>query len=365
MLGGGAFGHYAVQELTRLPGVALVAMAETRREASQALARRLGIPLFKSAAELVKMEDVDWVYVATPPFLHREHVTAALAAGKHVLCEKPLALDLESADEMLRLAASKGVLLTTNLMQRYGAFFEPVRAIVQQGVLGTFLQGSFENYASDEGLHPDHWFWDPAKSGGIFVEHGVHFFDMLAGWFGEGRVVAAQRSVRAETGVEEQVNCTVRYPGGGLVTFYHGFTQPSLLERQAFRLSFERGDLLLEEWIPTSLRLHGIVDDEAARRVRALLPGASVEVRERYTGDAARKTIRHRAFQATQRIAVVASGESKDARYAQALRALFSDQIRRLREPGYVSRLTEANGRASLAVAVEATRLAAEQSALV
>src|SRR5688500_11236907 len=86
MLGGGSFGHFAMQELTRLPGVALVAMAETRREASQALARRLGIPLLRSARELVAREDVDWVYVATPPFLHREHVTAGLAAGKHVLC---------------------------------------------------------------------------------------------------------------------------------------------------------------------------------------------------------------------------------------------------------------------------------------
>jgi predicted dehydrogenase len=364
MLGGGAFGHFAVQELTRLPGVALVAMAETRREASQALARRLGIPLLRGAGELVKMDDVDWVYVATPPFLHREHVTAALAAGKHVLCEKPLAIDLESADEMLRLAASKGLLLTTNLMQRYGAFFEPVRSIVQQDLLGTFLQGSFENYASDEGLHPDHWFWDPAKSGGIFIEHGVHFFDMLAGWFGAGRVVAAQRSVRAGTGVQDQVNCTVRYEGGGLVTFYHGFTQPSILERQALRLSFERGDLLLEEWIPTSLRLHGIVDEKGADSIRALLPGASIEVRERYTGDAARKIIRHRAFQASQRIAVVSSSQPKDERYAQALRALFSDQVRRLREPEYVPRLTGENGRASLALAVEATRLAAAESAL-
>jgi predicted dehydrogenase len=363
MLGGGSFGHFAMQELTRLPGVALVAMAETRREASQALARRLGIPLLRSARELVAREDVDWVYVATPPFLHREHVTAGLAAGKHVLCEKPLALDLESADEMLRLAADKNVLLTTNLMQRYGAFFEPVRSIVQQGLLGTFLQGSFENYASDEGLDPGHWFWDREKSGGIFVEHGVHFFDLLAGWFGEGRVVAAQRGVRGGSGVEDQVNCTVRYPGGGLVTFYHGFTQQGSQERQALRLGFERGDLLLEDWIPTSLRLRGIVDSTGANLLRTLLPGARIEVRERYTGEAARKIIRHRPFEASERLEIIAAGASKSERYAQALRALFSDQIRHLREPGYTPRLTAENGRASLALAVEASRLAAEQSA--
>ena len=363
MLGGGSFGHFAVQELTKLPGVALVAMAETRREASHVLARRLGIPLLGSARELVARDDVDWVYVATPPFLHREHVTAALEAGKHVLCEKPLALDLESADQMLSLAASKGVLLTTNLMQRYGAFFDPVQAIVREGLLGKFLHGSFENYASDEGLHPDHWFWDRSKSGGIFVEHSVHFFDLLAGWFGEGRVVAAQRSLRDRSGLEDQVNCTVRYPDGGLATFYHGFTQQSSAERQSLRLGFERGDLLLEDWIPTSLRLRGIVDTSGASALRRLLPEAKVEVRERYHGDAARKLIRHRPFEASERLELVVAGASKSDRYSQALRGLFSDQVRRLRDPAYVPRLTEANGRASLALAVEASRLASEQSA--
>jgi predicted dehydrogenase len=364
MIGGGAFGHYAVQELTKLPGVTLVALAETRREASHALARRLGIPLLGTAEELVKLPEVDWVYVVTPPFLHREHVTAALRAGKHVLCDKPLALDLESADAMLSLAAEKGVLLVTNLMQRYGAFYEPVRSIVERRLLGTFLYGSFENYASDQGLSPEHWFWDPAKSGGIFIEHGVHFFDLVAGWLGEGRVIAAQRGVRAATGVVDQVSCTVRYPGGGLVTFYHGFTQPGVLERQALRLSFERGHLLLEDWVPTSLRVHGIVDESGLEQLRALLPGANVEVRERYSGEAAHRRIRHRDFEASALVDVSAGGKSKDERYAEALRGLFSDQVRRLREPGYAARLTEANGRASLALAVEATRLAAEQSAV-
>jgi predicted dehydrogenase len=49
----------------------------------------------------------------------------------------------------------------------------------------------FLNEAGDEGLGPEHWFWDRDTSGGIFVEHGVHFFDLVASWLGAGHVVAA------------------------------------------------------------------------------------------------------------------------------------------------------------------------------
>ena len=96
-------------------------------------------------------------------------------------------------------------------MQRYNPLFEIVRHLVEQKLLGTLLHGYFENYASDENLPAEHWFWDREKSGGIFVEHGVHFFDMFAGWLGTGEVVASQANCRAGTNIEDQVQCTVRY----------------------------------------------------------------------------------------------------------------------------------------------------------
>ncbi|GEM_PF-6967214 len=70
----------------------------------------------------------------------------------------------------------------------------------------------------------DHWFWDRTKSGGIFIEHGVHFFDMFADWLGGGNGQSAGRVLRPGSGIEEQVYCTARY-GHVPVSFYHGFTQ--------------------------------------------------------------------------------------------------------------------------------------------
>lgn len=86
----------------------------------------------------------------------------------------------------------------------------------------------FLNEAADEGLSPQHWFWDRGMSGGIFIEHGVHFFDLVASWLGQGRVVSAARNIRPQERagetraglggddigsppVEEQVCCTCRY----------------------------------------------------------------------------------------------------------------------------------------------------------
>ena len=151
-------------------------------------------------------------------------------------------------------------------------------------MLGEVLHGSFENYASDENLPPEHWFWDRDKSGGIFVEHGVHFFDLFAGWLGPGRVEAAQVGVRPGTAIEEQVHCTVRYGDAALVNFYHGFHQAGRMDRQELRLVFERGDVTLFDWVPTRARIHALVDERQTRQLCDLFPGARLDVAASYGG---------------------------------------------------------------------------------
>src|ERR1035438_1204334 len=69
--------------------------------------------------------------------------------------------------------------MTTNLMQRYNPLYGQISQLIKSQLLGNVLHGYFENYACDEGLGSEHWFWDPKKSGGIFIEHGVHFLDIV------------------------------------------------------------------------------------------------------------------------------------------------------------------------------------------
>ncbi|MBN2310324.1 MAG: Gfo/Idh/MocA family oxidoreductase [Candidatus Hydrogenedentes bacterium] len=359
VIGCGGFGLFALQHFTQIPGAKLIAMAGTHREAAYAAAQRFGIPEPMEVDEMVALPEVDLVYIATPPFLHHTQAMQALAAGKHVIAEKPLAMNLDEADEMLGLAREKGLLLIANLMQRYNPVYEAIKGLIDSKVLGELLHGYFENYANDEGLPAEHWFWDRAKSGGIFIEHGVHFFDLFTGWIGPGAVEAAQVSVRPGTAIEDQVQCTVRYRDDILVNFYHGFTQVGRMDRQEMRLLFELGDVTLYEWIPTLVTVRAVLDEKGTRDLCELFPNARLDVSVNY-GPKDRACIgRHKPRDIYQKINLAHGlGDDKMHRYGELLRAVMADQLAWIRDPSHERRITEENGRASLAMAVAADALA-------
>ncbi|MFQ5796561.1 MAG: Gfo/Idh/MocA family protein [Candidatus Bipolaricaulia bacterium] len=89
-IGCGAFGRFAVQHFLQIPGVELIAIAETDPAVADAAARRFGVPNVVDVEALVQQPDIDLIYIATPPFLHHPQAMLALEAGKHVICEKPL-----------------------------------------------------------------------------------------------------------------------------------------------------------------------------------------------------------------------------------------------------------------------------------
>lgn len=359
VIGAGGFGLYALQQFTQIPGVSLVGMAGTHREAAFAVAQRFGIPDIEDVDALVGRPDIDLIYIATPPFLHHPQAMKALQAGKHVICEKPLAMTLAQADEMIAVAREKHLALIANLMQRYNPLYELIQQLIDSKALGEFLHGYFENYASDEGLGPQHWFWDRTKSGGIFIEHGVHFFDMFTGWLGQGQVTCAQRTIRPGTSFEEQVNSTVRYREGMLVNFYHGFTQPNRMDRQEFRLLFELGDVTLEEWVPIRARIHAVADEKRTRTLMDLFRGARLDVAQIYGGKTREMTSRHKNWDIYQVIDLHWGDEvEKMHRYGELLRSVMRDQIRWIYDRSHQRKLTEQNGRDSLALAVRATELA-------
>jgi predicted dehydrogenase len=357
ILGFGGFGMFAAQQFAQVPGALLRCIAGTRRDASLACAARFGLDDVEHMEALFARPDVQLVYIATPPFLHYAQAKAALLAGKHVIVEKPLTVSLEQADEIVSLAREKRRLLVTNLMQRYNPLFTQVKALVDSKLLGDVLRGTFENYACDEGLGQGHWFWDRAKSGGIFIEHGVHFFDMFAGWLGVGAVESAGRVLRPGSGIEEQVYCTARY-GDVPVTFYHGFTQAGRMDRQELRLLFERGDVTLREWIPTQAVVRTAVDEASTRALVSIFPGARIDVENLYAPAERIMHGRHKTYEAYQRITMTSVPATKMTVYGDLLRAMLADQLAFIDEPSHIRVVTEDNGRESLRMSVRATQLA-------
>ncbi len=359
VIGCGGFGLFALQQFAQTPGIRLASMAGTARPAALAAARRYGLEDVEQIDRLLERPEIDLVYIATPPFLHFEQARQALQAGKHVVCEKPLALTPEQADELIDVARRNDRLLVANLMQRYNLLFDIVGELIERRLLGALLHGYFENYASDENLPAEHWFWDRVKSGGIFVEHGVHFFDLFAGWLGTGEVVAAQASRRDGTTLEDQVQCTVRYRGGVFINFYHGFHQPGRMDRQELRLVFEQGDLLLSGWVPTFARIHAIADEATTRSLCELFPGSRVDALMAYSPKDRHCRGHGREYDVYQEFELFwGEGRQKSRVYCELLREFMADQVAWMHDHIHSRKTTEVNGRDSVAMACAADRLA-------
>ena len=99
--------------------------------------------------------------------------------------------------------------------------------------------------------------------------------------------------LRPGSGIEEQVYCTAPY-GDVPVTFYHGFTQASRLDRQELRLLFERGDVTLREWIPTQAVVRTALDERATRALASIFPGARIDVESLYARSERVLSARHK-----------------------------------------------------------------------
>lgn len=359
LIGCGSFGEFCLETYLRIGGLRLAAVADTRPSAADRLARRFHVPAVYAPAELIARADVDLVHLATPPATHYELGLAATRAGKHMLCEKPLATRLDHARDMLEAARDSRVILPVNFVLRYNGVTDAVKAVVESGLLGRPLYASLENFASDEQLGPTHWFWEKAVSGGIFIEHGVHFFDLYRHWLGPGQVVSAHVAARPAVDVEDRVMCTVRHDSGAMAHHYHGFDQPARLDRTTHRLLLEIGDIYVHGWIPTDLVLTAIVDAAGQAELERICPGAAIDVLESYdTAEARRCRGRGRQREVDRKIRLTwCPGPDKMALYRAAVHDLLVDQLAFIADPSHARRVTEQNGYDALALAASATEM--------
>lgn len=301
LVGVGGFGRFCLQAYSKLPGLRLIAVCDSNQERLQSVAKEFGMRPYDDYEAMLADPDVDIVAINTPPSSHGPMVIAAANAGKHIFCEKPLATDLESAEAALLAARRAGVTLSIDYVMRHNPLYWLLEQLTglegdTGAVLGALRRFSIENFAADENLNPDHWFWDESLSGGIFVEHGVHFFD-LAGWHlarAPKRVVALATgreghdpSLRSRTtlpakeaghpladagsGREEivdTVQAVVEYNGGATGSFYHSFTRADAAEHQSITYGWDWATATLHGWIALNLVLEAWVDDEGLAALR-------------------------------------------------------------------------------------------------
>ncbi len=196
---GGGFGASVHVPGLRAEGHEVVAIATARPDRAAALAERYGIPSFTTdALALARRADIDLVAVVSPPTLHRDHVLAAIAAGKHVLCEKPLAASVAQGRAMLEAAERAGIVHAVDHEFRYTAARSTVKERIVAGAIGEVRLVHIVT-ASGGALSADQpraaWWLRADRRGGVLGARASHWIDTLRWWLGD--VARARGELRA------------------------------------------------------------------------------------------------------------------------------------------------------------------------
>ena len=222
--------EWMVPAINAQPDSTVVALASSDPERGRRYADELGIPTVRSSLEeLLADAAIDAVYISTTNEWHESQTLAAVAAGKHVLCEKPLALSLESAQRMVAAAAGAGVVMGTNHHLRNAATHRTIRELIRAGAIGQPLAARVF-HAVHLPPHLRGWRIDrPDAGGGVILDITVHDADTLR--FALGDEVTEVTAMTANqgmgrAGLEDAVMGVMRFRDGVIAQFHDAFTAP-------------------------------------------------------------------------------------------------------------------------------------------
>jgi len=236
---GTGFGRRVQLPALRLvPGARVTAVASGSLQRARAVAAEFDVPhAFGSGEELARAPDVDLVIVSSTPDAHLRHAVAALEAGKHVLCEKPMALTAREAERMVEIAARSRGLARIDYELRYEPNRRKARELIRAGAIGSvwhiefvlkpYLRGDGRPQAIDA---PWSWWYDAARGGGILGAVGSHLIDLCRFWTemdvidvhgGVSTLVAErvdEQHVRRPVTADDFASFVLRLGGGAVVT---------------------------------------------------------------------------------------------------------------------------------------------------
>ncbi len=182
VVGTGFIGPAHIEALRRLPNVEVAALCEVNVDLAKQKAEGLGIERYYTFDELLKQPDITCVHICTPNFLHYSQSKAALEAGKHVVCEKPLAKDLHEAEELVKLAAKTGLVNAVHFNLRYYPLARQMKAMREKGELGE-VYSVIGSYLQDWLFYNTDYNWrlEPDKSGDsrAIADIGSHLMDSM------------------------------------------------------------------------------------------------------------------------------------------------------------------------------------------
>lgn len=218
-VGVGRLGLVHARNLARLvPGADLAVVVDVDEDAARRAGEVCGVP-FSTDYEAVLADDtITAVEICTATDTHPDAIVAAARAGKHVYCEKPIALDLAEADRAIAAVKEAGVMLQIGFMRRYDPAYREAKRLIDEDRIGSPI--AFRSASLDNGISPSRDFLE--RCGGIFLDVAIHDFDLARWMMGDevtevyamGSVVMFD--VLREVGDVDQAVATLRFARGGV-----------------------------------------------------------------------------------------------------------------------------------------------------
>ncbi len=215
ILGPGAISTKFATGIAAVPDAQITAVGSRDPNRAKKFAKDFNIPKFYgNYAQLATDPKIDIVYIGTPHSFHKEHTLLCLNAGKHVLCEKPFAINATEAKEMIVVARDKGLFLMEAMWSRYLPTLVKTRALIAAGKIGDvrMIQADFGFRA---GVNPEGRLFNPKLGGGALLDVGIYPLSLAHMILGTPNQIKSLAEI-GSTGVDEQTAFILGYDSGEL-----------------------------------------------------------------------------------------------------------------------------------------------------
>ncbi len=218
LVGCGRVAPRHVQSIRELEGAQLVAVADIVESRALRVAKENGAEAYSDFRRLLERRDLDVIDICTPSGLHAQMAIDALCAGKHVIVEKPMAMNLKDADRMIAAAQTAGRKLCVVLQNRYNPPMQDLRRVVDEGRLGRLLLGNATvRWYRPQEYYDDGWHGSYSMDGGALMNQSIHHIDALQWLMGDVESVFAYTATLAHKMEAEDVGVvTLRFTSGAL-----------------------------------------------------------------------------------------------------------------------------------------------------
>lgn len=211
IIGCGGMGFHHARNLSKMKDVEIIAASDVNSNRLKQFTNEFKVKYSSSNYnQILNIKEMEGVLICLPTFLHQEVVISSAHRGKHIFCEKPIAMTLKDADEMI--SQENKVKFMIGFVRRFDNFWGKAREVIKEGLLGRPV--IWHNVSSSTGA-PHPWYFDREKGGGPLIDGAVHNYDFGHYMFGEvKRVYAATMNFKENISAIDTGSAIIEYESG-------------------------------------------------------------------------------------------------------------------------------------------------------